>query len=84
MGVPLLYTRPAAITGGRTPPGAGRRPGWGYKVFYREAHTLIEEINEARELGELRKYRAQLGTHISQSASLSGFGAEEFRRDPLG
>lgn len=32
----------------------------GYKVFYREAHALIEEINEARELGELRKYRAQL------------------------
>jgi DNA replication protein DnaC len=32
----------------------------GYKVFYREAHTLIEEINEARELGEIRKYRAQL------------------------
>lgn len=23
----------------------------GYKVFYREAHVLIEEINEARELG---------------------------------
>lgn len=33
----------------------------GYKVFYREAHTLIEEINEARELSELRKYRAQIG-----------------------
>lgn len=32
----------------------------GYKVFYREAHVLIEEINEARELGELRKYRAQI------------------------
>jgi DNA replication protein DnaC len=32
----------------------------GYKVFYREAHTLIEEINEARELGELAKYRAQM------------------------
>jgi len=32
----------------------------GYTVFYREAHVLIEEINEARELGELRKYRAQL------------------------
>jgi len=28
----------------------------GYKVFYREAHVLIEEINEARELGELRAY----------------------------
>jgi DNA replication protein DnaC len=34
----------------------------GYKVFYREAHLLMEEINEARELGELRKYRAQLKT----------------------
>jgi DNA replication protein DnaC len=32
----------------------------GYKVFYREAHKLIEEINEARELGEIRKYRAQM------------------------
>lgn len=32
----------------------------GHTVFYREAHTLIEQINEARELGELRKYRAQL------------------------
>lgn len=32
----------------------------GYTVFYREAHVLIEQINEARELGELRKYRAQL------------------------
>jgi DNA replication protein DnaC len=32
----------------------------GYKVVYREAHHLIEDINEARELGELRKYRAQL------------------------
>jgi len=34
----------------------------GYKVFYREAHVLIEEINEARELAELRKYRAQINT----------------------
>jgi len=34
----------------------------GYKVFYREAHVLIEEINEARELTELRKYRAQINT----------------------
>lgn len=32
----------------------------GYKVMYREAHTLVEEINEARELGEMKKYRAQL------------------------
>ena len=29
-------------------------------VFYREAHVLIEEINEARQFGELRKYRAQI------------------------
>lgn len=34
----------------------------GYKVIYREAHQLIEDITEARELGELRKYRAQLKT----------------------
>jgi DNA replication protein DnaC len=32
----------------------------GYTVFYREAHVLMEEINEARELGEIRKYRAQM------------------------
>jgi DNA replication protein DnaC len=32
----------------------------GYKVFYREAHVLIEKINAARELGELPKYRAQI------------------------
>src|SRR5471030_2474639 len=32
----------------------------GYKVLYREAHQLIEDIAEARELGEIRKYRAQL------------------------
>jgi energy-coupling factor transporter ATP-binding protein EcfA2 len=32
----------------------------GYKAFYREAHVLLEEINEARELGEIRKYRAQM------------------------
>lgn len=34
----------------------------GYKVIYREAHVLIEEINAAREYGELAKYRAQLKT----------------------
>jgi DNA replication protein DnaC len=34
--------------------------GRGYKVLYREAHELIEEIHEARELGELHKYRAQM------------------------
>ena len=32
----------------------------GYKVLYREAHQLIEDLTEARELGTLRKYRAQL------------------------
>jgi DNA replication protein DnaC len=32
----------------------------GYKVLYREARTLIEDIHEAREIGELRKHRAQL------------------------
>ena len=31
----------------------------GYKVLYCEAHQLIEDINEARELGEIRKLRAQ-------------------------
>ncbi|MBA2705169.1 MAG: ATP-binding protein [Blastocatellia bacterium] len=32
----------------------------GYKVMYREAHELVGEIIEARELGEIRKYRMQL------------------------
>ena len=32
----------------------------GYKVLYREAHQLIEDINQARELCEIRKLRAQL------------------------
>jgi DNA replication protein DnaC len=32
----------------------------GYKVRYREAHVLIEEIHEARQLGEIGKYRDQL------------------------
>jgi DNA replication protein DnaC len=32
----------------------------GYKVIYREAHQLLEDINEARELGALRKLRTQL------------------------
>lgn len=32
----------------------------GYKVLYREAHHLIEDIAEARELGKLRAYRGQL------------------------
>jgi DNA replication protein DnaC len=34
----------------------------GDKVFYREARDLIEELTQARELGDLRKYRAQLYT----------------------
>ena len=32
----------------------------GYKVLYREAHQLIEDLTEARELGEIRKVRSQL------------------------
>jgi len=32
----------------------------GYKVLYREAQQLIEDIIEARELGAIRKYREQL------------------------
>ena len=32
----------------------------GYKVLYREAHQLIEDLTEARELGEIRRVRAQL------------------------
>ena len=32
----------------------------GYHVLYRDALQLVEEIIEARELGTLRKYRAQL------------------------
>lgn len=32
----------------------------GYTVIYREAHALIEDIHQARELGEMRKYRATL------------------------
>ncbi len=34
----------------------------GYKVFYREAHQLVEDIAEARELAQLRQYRRQLKT----------------------
>lgn len=34
----------------------------GYKVLYREAHQLLEDITEARELGQLRKLRAQIAT----------------------
>ena len=32
----------------------------GYKVLYREAHQLIEDITEARELGQLRKLRGPI------------------------
>ena len=32
----------------------------GYTVRYREAHQLLEDITEARELGQLRKLRAQI------------------------
>lgn len=32
----------------------------GYKVLYREAHQLIDDIHEARELGEIRRLRTQL------------------------
>ncbi len=52
------------------PPGTGKShaakalatlaTGRGFKVLYREAHQLIEDISEARELGEIRKLRAQL------------------------
>ena len=52
------------------PPGTGKSHvakalallavGRGCKVLYREAHQLIEDITEARELGALRKHRAQL------------------------
>ena len=52
------------------PPGVGKShcaksiaqlaAGRGYTVLYREAHQLIEDIHEARELGQLRKHRALL------------------------
>ncbi|MDQ2948111.1 MAG: IS21-like element helper ATPase IstB [Acidobacteriota bacterium] len=32
----------------------------GYTVIYREAHVIIDDIHQARELGELKKYRATL------------------------
>lgn len=32
----------------------------GYTVLYREAHQLIEDLAEARELGQLRQYRQHL------------------------
>jgi DNA replication protein DnaC len=34
----------------------------GHRVLYREAHQLLEDITEARELGQLRKLRAHLAT----------------------
>ncbi len=34
----------------------------GYKVLYREAHQLIEDLAETRELEQLRAYRKQLKT----------------------
>jgi DNA replication protein DnaC len=64
----FIETREDALLIG--PPGLGKSHcakalaqlavGRGYKVLYREAHQLLEEIHEARELGELRKHRAQL------------------------
>ena len=37
----------------------------GYKVLYREAQQLVEDITEARELGDLRKLRTQVrGAHL--------------------
>ena len=32
----------------------------GFTVLYREAHVLIDDLHQARELGELKKLRAQL------------------------
>ena len=34
----------------------------GFKVLYREAHQLIEDITEARELGAIRKLRAHIAS----------------------
>lgn len=34
----------------------------GFRVLYREAHRLIEDITEARELGTLRQLRAQIAS----------------------
>ena len=33
-----------------------------FRSLYREAHQLIEDFNEARELGDIRKLRAQFKT----------------------
>lgn len=32
----------------------------GYKVIYREAHVLLEEIHEARQIGHIARYRSHL------------------------
>ncbi len=32
----------------------------GYRVYYREAYVLLEEIHEARQLGDIAKYREQI------------------------
>jgi len=54
------------------PPGTGKSHaakaiataavGQGYTVLYREAHQLMEDITEARELGTLRKLRTQIAS----------------------
>jgi DNA replication protein DnaC len=41
---------------------SGRTLGRGRTVFYREAQVLIQDILQGRELGEIRKYRAQIET----------------------
>jgi DNA replication protein DnaC len=51
----------------------------GYKVMYREAHELLGEIIEARDLGEMRKYRAAL-----RSAELLVIDDLFLRRLPAG
>ena len=37
----------------------------GYKVLYREAHQLLEDITEARELGQLRKLPPHAGDELA-------------------
>jgi DNA replication protein DnaC len=51
----------------------------GHKVMYREAHELLGEIIEARDLGEMRKYRAAL-----RSAELLVIDDLFLRRLPAG
>lgn len=55
----------------------------GYKVLYREAHVLIEEINEAREIGEIGKCRAQMKAGVAHArrsapAKLRASAGDEF------